>query len=260
VSPVTIAVTVNAQVVTEDPMSPRLTPSIRWLPLVGLLMADSGAALAQVRLPTAPPAPSSLTAASAIPTQIVLTWPAVTGANGYRITYVDNHLMVQETQLYEGRSGSFAIDPTKCTNGAPCTYIHLAGPLPYLYSYRVWAIFYSTIGPLISDPGPVARATPAPFGVPTNFTYSIAPSTVKPGLIDLTVNWSPVTNAARYSAKVDNGKGFWNIQTVGGPSVRFDQLRAKGDYTVCVYSIYLSQINGATISDPKATGCLPLTL
>jgi hypothetical protein len=228
--------------------------------MVGLLIADSGAALAQVRLPTAPPPVSSTTAAPTVaPTQLVLTWPSVSGANGYRITYVDNSGM-QEATLYEARSGIFAADPSMCVNGTPCSYFHTNAKVGPLYSYRVWAIFYSTIGALISDPGPVASATSSPYVAPGNLTSTFVPSTAKPGQVAVTVNWSPVSGASKYTASLTNSRGSLYNLTVNGPSVRFDPVKLRDTYTVCVYSIYQSPVNGAFIFNSGVKGCTTVTL
>ena len=231
----------------------------RLFALAALLVAPWGGAVAQVRLPTAPPPPSSLTAVPSVPTLIVLTWPAVSGANGYRVTYTDNKWM-GETTLFEGRSSTFAVDPTMCAIGTPCTYIASKAVLPFLWSYRVYAIFYSTIGPLISEPSPVASARSAPFEAPTALTFTVAPSATGPGLLTLTVRWNPVPNGSKYSATVNNGKGYFLTKTVSGPSVVFDPVKPRSSYTVCVYTIYTSQVTGASIFDPKAAGCIPIAL
>lgn len=233
-----------------------ISPAVRWVPLIGLLVAGSGPALAQIRTPIAVTvntvaAPAALTAVSDLPTHIWLTWPNVAGATGYKVTYTNNAGM-PETLLYEGKAGTFAIDPGMCTGGMNCQYAHSNVSLDYLYSYRVYAFANTTLGTIYSDPGPVASAKSVPFVAPANLTYAVAPSVSKPGQLAVTVSWQPVGGAVGYA--VVGGKGI-TAGTVNTPSVRFEPLRPKTTYSLCVSTIY-----SFNIADPTVKSCLTMVL
>lgn len=226
------------------------------LPWVVLALVGPAAGTAQDRMTRAVPlaaapiaAPPSLTAVSTVPTQIVLNWPAVTGAEGYRVTRTSS-VGEPETTVYEGRTASFALDRGMCAGGRSCWYPNNNVGLKPLYSYRVYSVFP---GPVYSEPGPVASARSAPFLAPANLTHAVVPSTIKPGQFQVTVSWLPVPGADAY--QVAPKTGGIAPTTVRTASVRFDPLRPGTTYGLCVSSIYPPNIR-----DDSVTSCITLVL
>lgn len=202
---------------------------------VALLAGLTAAAGAQVRSnPTeaalAPPA--SLTASSVVPTQIVLSWPAVEGAEGYRVTRASN-AGEPEVTIYEGKASAFARERGMCRGAERCWYPNRQVRLTPLYSYRVHSVFR---GPVYSAPSPVASTTSAPYLAPMNLTHAVVPSALKPGQLQLTVSWLPVTGAEGYFL-VPTTPGL-TAMTVQTTSARFDPLLPGTKYGLCVSTIY----------------------
>lgn len=226
----------------------------RWLTF-GLLVAVAGVSVSQARQTSAgitSPAiapPPALSAVSIVPTQIALTWPAVAGALGYKVTRTTS-TGEPETTIFEGKPANFALDRGMCTVGTRCLFANTNVSLKQAYSYRVSTIFP---GPVYSDPGPVASARSAQFLAPANLTHAVVPSPVKPGQLQVTVSWLPVTGADGYSV-VPTTIGI-TAATVRTASVRFDALRPKTTYGLCVSSVYPLNIRNDTVKN-----CITLVL
>ena len=193
--------------------------------------------------------PASLTASSAVPTQIVLSWPPVEGAEGYRVTRASN-AGEPEVTIYEGKAAAFAREPGMCRGTERCWYPNHNVRLKYLYSYRVHSIFP---GPVYSAPSPVASTTSAPHLAPTNLTHAVVPSALKPGQLQVTVSWLPVTGAeGYYVVPTTRGSAATTVRTA---SVRFDPLLPKATYGLCVSTIYPLNVRDASVRS-----CITLVL
>jgi hypothetical protein len=226
-----------------------------WL-LAAVAVAGTGVGLSQARqtaVGAAPPAaivpPNALNAVSTVPTQIALTWPAVAGAEGYKVTRTTS-AGEPETTVFEGTPANFALDRGMCTAGMSCLFTNSNISLKQVYSYRVSTIFP---GPIYSQPGPAASARSVPFLAPTNLTHAVVPSPVKPGQLQVTVSWLPVTGADGY-AVVPTTRGL-TTTTVRTASVRFDPLPPRATYGLCVSSIY-----PLNIRDDAVKNCITLGL
>jgi len=131
--------------------------------LLGLAGA-AGPAAAQTLLPkpsitkpTAIVGPASLTATGGV-SSILLTFGAVSGADGYRVTRTNN-AGEPETVIFTGGLGSFAFQGVACVPPQGCAYTDAAVSRGFLYSYRVYALYGFTTGtPTVSPPSPVASA------------------------------------------------------------------------------------------------------
>lgn len=228
----------------------------RLLPLVGpLLVTATGLALAQARaIPADVGAggvvpPPTLIAASTVPTQIVLNWPAVAGAEGYRVTRTSDAGEPVST-VYEGKTAAFALDPGMCRGTLPCWYPNNSVSLNHTYYYRVHSIFP---GPVYSAPGPVASATSARYLAPANLSHAVVPSTLKPGHLQVTVSWLPVTGAeAYYVVPKAPTSGATTVRTA---SIRLDPLRPGTTHGLCVSTIY-----PLGIRDDTVRSCITLVL
>jgi hypothetical protein len=105
--------------------------------------------------------PSPLTAASAL-RRVILAWPPVAKAQGYRVTRLittagTNIQTVDpptEVTIYEGPINAF--DPGQPYCSAPasqprCEYVDLKVQVGLTYIYRVWTVYP---GPVVSPPSP----------------------------------------------------------------------------------------------------------
>jgi hypothetical protein len=89
---------------------------------------------------------------------IILAFPAVAGASGYRITRTNN-AGDPETAIYEGPVADPSVPGEFCAAPRSCAYLDTQVKRNYLYSYRVYSVFPNLTGsPFISAPGPVASA------------------------------------------------------------------------------------------------------
>lgn len=226
-----------------------------WL-VVAVAVAGTGMGLSQARqtsVGAVPPAgiipPNTLNAVSTVPTQVALTWPAVAGAEGYKVTRTTS-AGEPETTVFEGTPANFALDRGMCTVGTSCLFTNSNINLKQVYSYRVSTIFP---GPIYSQPGPVASARSVAFLAPVNLTHAVVPSPVKPGQLQVTVSWLPVTGADGY-AVVPTTAGI-TATTVRTASIRFDPLRPKATYGLCVSAIY-----PLNIRDGAVKNCITLGL
>lgn len=215
----------------------------------GLLVVGAGVGVAQTRpaslggAPAAIAPPPALNAVSTVPTQIALTWPAVAGAEGYKVTRTTS-AGGPETTVFEGTPASFALDRGMCIAGTSCLFTNSNLNLKQLYSYRVATIFP---GPVYSPPGPAASARSVPFLAPTNLTHAVVPSPVMPGRLQVTVSWLPVAGADGYAVvPMTAGMAATTVRTA---SVRFDPLRPKTTYGLCVSSIYPLNIRDNTVKN-----------
>ncbi len=184
--------------------------------------------------------PPTLTAESPLPTRILLTWPPVSGAIGYRVTRADDSFA--EATFSEGAAGTFAIDPGMCSGGMACQYLNTNVWSDYLYSYRVYSIFAGS-PPIYSGPGPVTTARPAPFVAPANLRTTVVPSTAKPGYLRVTLTWDAVVAAVGYSvvSDVTAARGFVYPVTVSATSLVLDGATAlwpRLQYSICVSTLY----------------------
>ncbi|MFN0179043.1 MAG: hypothetical protein ACKVZ0_09600 [Gemmatimonadales bacterium] len=184
--------------------------------------------------------PPTLTAESPMPTRILLTWPPVAGATGYRVTRADDSFA--ETTFSEGAAGTFAIDPGMCSGGMACQYLNTNVWGDYLYSYRVYSLFAGS-PPIYSGPGPVTTAKPAPFVAPANLRSTVVPSTAFPGYLRATLTWDAVAGAVGYYAVADltATRGFIYPVTVSTNSLVLDGrdgLQPRQRYTICVSTLY----------------------
>lgn len=153
-------------------------------PLLLILAGSSGVAaqLANAQLTRAPRTaptvivgPASLAAVSTVTSQVTLIWPAVAGAERYKVTRIRN-TGDPEIAVAQYPATVLVFEGANCVagSGTPnCVFIH-ANPDYYkqpvsvppndgnynvtvfsrvLYTYRVWAIFP---GPVLSPPSPPA--------------------------------------------------------------------------------------------------------
>lgn len=157
---------------------------------LGAALTVSGAAQTPlprpvISAPTVIVGPSSLAAWSDSRAKVSLSWPAVVGAERYRLTRIDN-TGTPEVPILELLATSFTFEGSNCLAGSGfpnCVYVdvsklsratHIVGNTydpadvittpsgwisPHsvasgaLYSYRAWAVFP---GPVISPPSPPA--------------------------------------------------------------------------------------------------------
>ncbi|MFN0179048.1 MAG: hypothetical protein ACKVZ0_09625 [Gemmatimonadales bacterium] len=130
--------------------------------LVALGAAIASTADAQLtRPPTTKPTviagPATLTAKGG-PATILLTFPGVAGASGFRVTRTNN-AGDPETIIFEGGLDKFAFNGAACTVTQGCAYTDAAVSRGYLYSYRIYSLFPNSSGPpIVSPPSPVASA------------------------------------------------------------------------------------------------------
>lgn len=228
---------------------------VRTLAAVGLLAALTGSGLAQsrsqptagARAPVVPPA--TLVASSTVPTLIVLSWPPVDGAEGYRVTRSSN-VGEAEVTISEGAASAFARERGMCRGVQRCWYPNQHVALTPLYAYRVYSVFP---GQVYSAPSPVATAMSAPYLAPANLTHAVAPSALRPGHLQVTVSWLPVDGADGY-AVMPTTAGL-TATTVRTASVRLDPLPPKASYGLCVSTIY--RLN---VRDDAVRSCLTLVL
>ena len=94
--------------------------------------------------PTVVSAVASLTAIISSKGEILLEWPAATGASEYRVTRTDNSPGDTEVTVYQGPPTSFVFEGKECmvtTVKNPyknCVYLDKGLAKKTLYSYRVW--------------------------------------------------------------------------------------------------------------------------
>lgn len=135
-----------------------------YLPTFLLAVGGALPPLAEAQLtkpPTTSPtlivAPSWLTATGKA-NSILLTFPAVAGASGYRVTRTNN-AGDPETIIIEANAVRFNFLRAPCATPSTCAYTDTAVSRGYLYSYRVYSLFPNSSGPpIVSPPGPVASA------------------------------------------------------------------------------------------------------
>jgi hypothetical protein len=177
-------------------------------------------------LPSPMPAgPTSLTAGSTIPGQIFLQWKEVANATGYRVTRSSN-VPEAEKQIAQYTSTS------QLAEGG--LWYHKDAPVDIIptYAYKVYALFGTTV----STPSPTALAASAPFMQPTGLTYTVAPSTAKPGTLNVTLSWNAVANAEKYNitSAVPAGSGI-----TAATSYTFSNVAPHTTVSgVCVSTIY----------------------
>jgi hypothetical protein len=130
--------------------------------LLTLGTAMPSAAEAQLtRPPTTKPTviagPATLTARGG-PATILLLFPGVVGAGGFRVTRTNN-AGDPETIIFEGGLDKFSFNGAACNVAQGCAYTDAAVSRGYLYSYRVYSLFPNSSGPpIVSPPSPVASA------------------------------------------------------------------------------------------------------
>ncbi len=189
-----------------------------------------------------PAGPTSLTAASSIPGEIVLVWKAVTNATAYRITRTSNAPEVEQTLAEKGVAQFWS-------EGGLVNFTHAPADERWVHTYKVFALFGGTL----STPSPAATASSAPFVQPTGLKYSAVPSVARPGTLNVTVSWNAVPNAARYTI---TGTGFTGqaSMTTTSTSVMFPNLAPRTTFTgVCLSTVYpfLTMTQGAPCIDIK---------
>ena len=107
--------------------------------------------------PTVIAGPASLVAKGG-PSTILLTFPGVTGASGFRVTRTNN-AGDPETIIFEGALDRFSFNGAACSVAQGCGFTDAAVSRGYLYSYRVYSLFPNSSGPpIVSPPSPVASA------------------------------------------------------------------------------------------------------
>lgn len=208
--------------------------SMKHLPL--LLLVIAGPVMAQTRLPRTPkpkptvvPAgPASLTAASKIPGQILLTFPYVQNAERYRVTRSSN-APEPEQSIAEGDISLFGFEgPNGGYRDAPVG-------LTYTYSYKVYAIFVSATGSTtVSTPSPTASAASVPFLQPLNLRFSVALSPAM-RMVNVTLSWGSVANAEKYRITVE---GRAQPYETSATSLLVSSVPAGRQYKVCVGTVY----------------------
>jgi hypothetical protein len=148
------------------------------LPLILAAFSCGAAQLANAQLTRAPRTaptvivgPSSLAAVSTATAQVTLIWPAVPGAESYKVTRIQN-TGDAEVAVAQYPATGFVFEGASCVAGSStpnCVFLHptpdiskqlIANPPGVvrvisgaLYTYRVWAIFP---GPVVSPPSPPA--------------------------------------------------------------------------------------------------------
>ncbi len=134
--------------------------------LAGSLEGQSALPKPVMSTPTVIVGPASLAGRSTLTAKVSLSWPAVSGAEKYRLTRIENsgdpEVIIEELPV-----ASFVVEGAACTAGSSqpaCAYLDVtrlprrgAGKTTVvsgrLYTYRVWAIFP---GPIVSPPSPAA--------------------------------------------------------------------------------------------------------
>jgi hypothetical protein len=107
--------------------------------------------------PTIIAGPATLSAKGG-PATILLVFPGVAGASGFRVTRTNN-AGNPETIIAEGTLDKFAFNGAACTVVQGCAYTDAAVSRGFLYSYRVYSLFSNgSAPPIVSPPSPVASA------------------------------------------------------------------------------------------------------
>lgn len=189
-----------------------------------------------------PAGPTSLTASSSIPGEIVLVWKEVTNATAYRITRSSNAPEVEQTLVEKGVAQFWS-------EGGLFNFTHAPADERWVHTYKVHALVSGTL----STPSPAATASSAPFVQPTGLKYSATPSTTKLGTLNVTVSWNAVPNANRY---ILTGTGFTGQAsfTTTNTSVVFPGLPPRTTFSgICVSTGYpfLTMTQGAPCIDIK---------
>jgi hypothetical protein len=122
-----------------------------WLSLLLLTIGNAGPLFSQViteRAPTGTPTVvAPVTWVSAMIWQkgeIMLEWPAATGASDYRVTRSDNTPGATEVTIFQGPWTNFVFEGKECTVSPVrnayknCVYLDKGLTKKLLYTYRVW--------------------------------------------------------------------------------------------------------------------------
>ena len=192
-----------------------------------------------------PAGPTSLTAGSAIPGQIGLTWKEVANASGYRVTR-SSTAPEAEAKIAEYASTS------QLAEGGMWYHTDAPVDLRWTYSYKVYALFGTTV----STPSPVATAKSIAVIQPTGLRYSVALIPNAPGRVNVTLSWSNtgIPTGATYVITGADIAGMPTI-TTSNTSYTLNNLLAGVTFRVCVGAVY-----PYSIGDPATAPCIDVKL
>jgi hypothetical protein len=189
-----------------------------------------------------PAGPSTLSAGSNIPGQIWVTWREVANASGYRVTR-SSTAPEPEAKIAEYASGS------QLAEGGIWGHTDAPVDLRWTYSYKVYALFGTTV----STPSPVASAKSKAVVQPTGLKYGVTLSPTA-GRVNVALSWTGVPDVASY---VITGADFIGMPTITttGTSYTLSNVPASHTYRVCVGAVY-----PYSIGDPGTAPCIDIKL
>ena len=206
-------------------------------PLTAVLMPPPTGTITPI-----PAGPAQLTAASAVPGSIRLSWTPVPNAIGFHVIRSNSG---GETNHESGPTGLDAYGNLLTTM--------TDGPIDFrwTYSYQVYARFKSGTGETQSAPSPVASAKSIPFVQVSGLTYPMVPSTRSPGDLNVTVRWSAVPDVLTYQVWDETmallASGTYTAYTS-------QEVPTHRTLTVCVGAVY-----PFNVTQHKTAPCIQIT-
>ena len=149
-------------------------------------------------VPVAPPSgtatpiyagPAQLTAVSPVPGQIHLSWTPVPSATRYRVF---------RTIVGVGRERELAPPGTDPSGNTPARYVDAPVDFQPIYSYKVQAYVKPDAIEIPTTFSPLATRKSLPFVQVSGLTYTVVPSTLSPGRLNVTVSWPAVNGVEKY--------------------------------------------------------------
>lgn len=207
-------------------------------------------------IPVAPPSgtilpilagPSALRAWSPIPGQIHISWSVISSATRYRV--VRSIVGVRNTERELGPSNAV---PDNLGGYTGNQYIDVPVDLRWTYAYTVYAYVKPGATEVLTAGSPVATAKSIPFVQVSGVTYTVVPSTSAPGKLDITLRWSAVKDAEKYS--VWDQAGGWEYGSTQGTWYTLRNMPVGGTTHVCVGAHY-----PYSVTDRRSAPCLTLT-
>ena len=222
------------------------TGMIRWWGIVAalaLLAAGAAIALSPAAASQAPATPSSVTVERSDGT-LTASWPAVSGATEYHVTYSGTHK--QSWQLASLNHTTNSITITGVDNAKS---YYVAARARNAHGWSGWRDS-SLSGPYV-PPGTPPTATPTPTPTPTPLP---APSSVTVTRSDgtYTATWPAVDGATKYHIidSDNNGQSYHRVKTDWTGTTITYAARNEDTYIVAVMAANDVSKSGWTYSDP----------
>jgi hypothetical protein len=194
-----------------------------------------------------PPGPTSATAGSTIPGQIIVSWTDVAGATRYRIVRSSNAPEPEATVTEQANSNFWS-------EGGLFNWTNAPVDLRWTYTYKIFALLPNpTGGYTVSTASPAATARSVAVVQPSGLRYAVALTSL-PGRVNVTLSWSAVPNAAKYVITGTDAIGMSSI-VVTGTSQVLSNVPASNTYRVCVGAVFPYDIG-----DPSTAPCIDVRL